>query len=107
MITNHCKQVSVIIDGQARQAYIFSTNSFLPHPNTITDTTDTMDMDRPGEFELNFWDEKHNLQPGQQVAITLKLDEDSEVGDRLEGVISRVEQRKVWIIGSKLLTLIK
>lgn len=104
MITKHCKQVSVITDEQARQAYIVSTNPYLPDPNTIADP---MDMDSEGEFELNFWDEKHNLQPGQRVAITIRFDEESEVGERLEGSISRVEQGKVWTIGSKLLALIK
>ena len=64
-------------------------------------------MDKPEEFELKFWDEKHNLRPGQQATITLKFDEDSAVGDRLEGVISRVEQCRVWITGRTLVTLIK
>ena len=64
-------------------------------------------MDKPEEFELKFWDEKHDLQPGQQVAITLEFDEGSKVGDRLEGVVSRVERHKVWITGRQWIDLVR
>ncbi len=108
MIAHNCKRVSVNTAQQVRQLHIHSQDDFFPLPisNVVTDTienvvTDTIEMDKPQEFELNFWDEKHDLQTGQQVTITLNFDESSGAGDHLQGVISRVEHHKVWITGQK------
>ena len=104
LIDRFCRQVTVSTDVQTRHAYIFSTTSFLPHSSTITDT---METDQREEFELSFWDERHDLQPGERVIVTMKFDEDSGVGDCLAGVISRVEKGKVWVFGRKWVGLVK
>ena len=104
MIAHNCIQVSVITGQQTRQLYVHSKDPSLLLPHAVTGT---IDMNRSQEFELNFWDEKHDLQPGQQVTIIQNLDEGSEVGDHLGGAISRVERHKVWVLGQKWFDLVK
>ena len=64
------------------------------------------EMGEPQMYEINFWSDDHNLRVGQQVTITLKWDEESSVGDRLEGKVSYFEDRKVSILGKHLVDVV-
>ena len=100
LINRLCKQVSVISSGQTRKSHIISRDSFFP---AMVIVTGIEDIDKPQEVELKFWDEQHGLQPGGQVCITLRYANDSEIGNRLEGVVNRVEGYRVWIMGRTLI----
>ena len=100
IITCHCKQISITTDGQTTQRYIFSIHNFLPIPVSSGRITE---IDEPQMHEIEFWSDDHNLRVGQQVTITLKWDEESRVGDRLEGKVSYIEDRKVRILGKHYL----
>ena len=100
LINRLCKQVSVTSGEQTRKLYIFSRDRFFPEMRIMTGIEE---IGSPQEIELKFWDEQHGLQPGGQVAITLRYDYHSEIGDRLEGVVDRVEGYRVWILGSTVI----
>ena len=102
LMIQHCKQVSLVTDGSERRLYIFSNYNFFPSRNMAA-WTGEVDVYKPQEYELSFWDVGHGLQPGQQVNISLRYDSDSNVGNRLEGVVGRVEGRKVWIEGHSVI----
>ena len=81
IITCHCKQISITADGQTIQRYILSTDNFLP---LSVFSEEIPEIDEPQMYEIDFWSDDHNLRAGQQVTITLKWDEGSSVGDRLD-----------------------
>ena len=104
LINLYCRQVSVVVDGSERLAYIFTTDSSLPQSGATSayaaNLSDVIEaLGKPEELELNFWHENHKLRSGQQVAIALEHHEDSELVQRIEGVVDRVERGKVWIVG--------
>ena len=103
IITCHCKQIAMTVDGQTIRRYIFSTHDFLPIPVSSGEMTE---IDEPQMYEIDFWSDDHNLRVGQQVTITLKWQEESSVGDRLEGKVSNIEDRKVRILGNHLLDIV-
>ena len=98
VVSQCCKQVTVVAGQQTSQRYICSSDSYLPHPN-VGRNLDTTEPDKPQELELSFWDTDHELLPGQQVTITLAFGDESKAGDNLGGVVAKVEQQKVWIMG--------
>ena len=99
LVDQQCEPVVVTPEGQAaRELYVYSADhSFASIKGTFSGWPP--DADEPEEFEVNFWDLNHNLLSGQRVTITSKLGEESPYGMRLEGVISKVEDHKVWIAG--------
>ena len=105
IITCHCKQVAVTSGGEKRELYIFATDTENPF-DPVPGFTPEPDIDWGGVYEINFWDETHTLIPGQQVTITSVFDEESRIGDKLEGVVSSVQQRKVEIVGMSIITRI-
>ena len=85
--------------------YILSIENYLlPVPEATP--TDLIDMDREKVYEINFWEDTHALLPGQPVTITSVIDAESRIGDKLEGVVSSVQQHKVWIKGRNVTTII-
>lgn len=105
LVAQHCKQVSLVTDGTKRHLYIFSNYNFFPSRNMAA-WTGEVDVHKPQEFELGFWDVGHGLQPGQKVNITLRYVSDSNVGNRLEGVVDRVDRHCVWIKGQNVIDII-
>ena len=103
IITYHCKRISITANGQTMQRYIFSIDNFLPIPVSSGRMTE---MGEPQMYEINFWSDDHNLQLGQQVAITMKWDEESSVVDRLEGKVSYIEDGKVRILGNQVFDVV-
>ena len=95
IVSQSCKQVTVVAGQQTKQRYIRSDRPYLPDPNNL----DTTELDKAQELELSFWDTDHELLPGQQVTITLASGDESKAGETLEGVVTKVEQQKVWIMG--------
>lgn len=100
IVSQFCKQVTVVTDQQASQQYIRSDGPYLPDPNLVRNV-DTTELDKAQELELSFWDTDHELLPGRQVTITLAFGDESKAGENLEGVVTKVEQQKVWIMGHK------
>ena len=105
IVSQCCKQVTVVAGQQTSQLYICSGDPYLPHSN-MTRNLDTTELDEPQELELSFWDTDHELLPGQQVTITLAFGGESKTGDNLKGVVTKVERQKVWITGHKWIGLV-
>ena len=105
IVSQSCKQVTVVTGQQASQRYIRSDGPYLPDPNLVRNV-DTTELDKAQELELSFWDTDHELLPGRQVTITLAFGDESKAGENLEGVVTKVEQQKVWIMGHKWADLV-
>ena len=105
LAAQHCKQVSLTTDGSERHLYIFSDYNFFFSRDTVT-FEEEAEHSKPLEFELSFWDAGHGLRPGQQVKALLRYDNDSNAGNRLEGVVDRVEGQRVWIKGHNVIDII-
>ena len=95
----------MVTGQQTSQRYICSGDPYLPDPNPVRNL-DTTELHKPQELELSFWDTDHELLPGQQVTITLAFGDESKAGENLEGVVTKVEQQKVWIMGHKWFGLV-
>ena len=100
LIACHCKQISLTVDGQTVQPYIFSSDNFLR-----VFSGRTTRIGEPQTYEVKFWSEGHDLREGQQVSITLRLDNESRFGERLEGTVSYIEDNRVRILGKRLFVL--
>ena len=111
LVAQHCQQVTVVTDDETAQRYIFSSD---PSTGTIRwmraeddsarDPLNT--LDRPDNLELHFWDWTHNLEPEQLVTITQRFNEESRVGDRFNGVVTKVEGHRVWLAGHHVIDLV-
>lgn len=105
IVSRCCKRVTVVAGQQTSQRYICSGDPYLPHPN-MSGSLDTTELDKPQEMELTFWGTDHELLPGQQVTITLAFGDESKAGDKLGGIVTKVEQQKVWIMGHTWIDLV-
>ena len=105
IVSQSCKQVTVVAAQQTSQRYICSDGPYLPDPNLVRNL-DTTELDKAQELELSFWDSDHELLPGRQVTITLAFGDGSKAGDNLGGVVTKVEQQRVWIMGHKWFGLV-
>ena len=87
------KQVTVIVRGNPREMRIVSVGDFfLPRdPGWPSDTEET--------YELDFWDAKHGLHPGERVSIELLPEEYQGSVHILQGNVTGIEEQRVTITG--------
>lgn len=101
LVSGHCKQISLTVDGQTLQRYIFSADNFLRELSGKTTGAGELHT-----YELDFWSKDHDLRVDTQVNITLKRDNKSRLGERLQGTVSYIEDGKVRILGTRLIDIV-
>ena len=107
LVSQQCERVVVTSgDQSARQLYVYSPDRSFASVGVKTNPG-WSDLNEPREFEVGFWDSNHDLVPGREVSLTSRLNEKSKVGNRLEGVVSKVEAHKVWITGRSIFDLVE
>ena len=95
LVNRLTKQVTVTVSGESKQLRMVGEDF---HPEL--DWT----SEPPFTYDVEFWDENHGLLPGEEVSIELQWKANRNSVSVLEGTVTTVEQQRVSIKGTNLLT---
>ena len=106
LINQNIGQITIMKGLQVRKVYIFVGEWF--SPSIVTGTGDPTEWDDMAEREIEvpMWDATHGLEVGQDVTITHRWSEEHRMGDRIVGVVAKVDNQKVTIRGSSIVGLV-
>ena len=96
LVNRLTKQVTVTVNGESKQLRMVGED-FYPVLDWISEP--------PFTYDIEFWDENHGLLTGEEVSIELQWKANHMSVSVLEGTVTAVEEQKVSIKGTNLLTL--
>jgi len=95
LVNRLTKQVTVTVNGESKQLRMVG-GDFLPQIDWTSEP--------PFTYDIEFWDENHGLLPGEEVSIELQWKANHRPVSVLEGMVTAVEEQRVSIKGTNLLT---
>ena len=96
LVNRLTKQVTVTVNGESKQLRMVGEIFHLELDWT---------SEPPFTYDVEFWDENHGLLTGEEVSIELQWKANHMSVSVLEGTVTAVEEQKVSIKGTNLLTL--
>ena len=95
LVNGLTRQVTVTVSGESKQLRVVTgQDSF--HPSDPSWTSNIEDS----AYDLEFWDAKHGLRPGEEVSMELQSDAVQRLVSVLEGTVTKVEEQKVSVTGT-------
>ncbi len=105
LVNRMSRTASCVINGRRKQLRICVTHEgFFPTNMSDRVWSDTDEGQDVMTYEIDFWDTNHCLQPDDQVAVGVVWDEEMGLAAVLEGTVVKVQQQKVLMVGSDILT---
>lgn len=105
LVNRLTSQVSVTVNGESKQLRILSERDFFPPPEWIRDIEDLPELSSPTLiYRLEFWDGQHGLSAGEVISVQLQPEGGGRLVSVLEGTIIAVEEQKVSIVGTEVIT---
>ena len=105
LVNRLTRKASCVINGKRKRLRMCLEKDFFSRSN-ISDHAWSESDSAPDAFtyDVEFWDGKHDLAAGDNVALGVVWDEEKSWASVLDGVVLHVDEQKVSISGSDLLT---
>ena len=104
LVNRLTREATITANGESRRLRVVSESDFfLPFIRTMDVGDPTVLSPRTLEYDLEFWDGKHGLRPGDQVLVELHTERSNAYGSILEGTVVSVVEQKVSITGMETL----